>query len=431
MDPLDLGRQLSHAGSLCDLGRFDEAVNRLGVLLAHDSDNLRAVMLLSQALIGRGDASAALEQAERAVTLAPDDEWPHRLASIASRALGHRDDAVRHAETAVQLAPLGHAPYLTLVQALVMPQSRFSGQHRPDLERAKSAALEAVKLAPHDARSHLVLGIALGAAGDHAGAEAAYRRTLEIDPENSAALNNLARERLPYEVRTPLGALSKPGVLADAAEGFADALAANPNSELARRNLDHVARTFLRALAWLIFFDAFFARFTSRSPSAGVRLVPLLPLALLAVTVVRYLRRLSPALRGHLGGVLRREGATSASAGCLGLAALALVAACGAPAGARSALTAIGALLAGFGYLLLALHTKRRAPLRHNRSRYLLSSTALMVIAAGFAVLGAAGISIAHRGAEHLAAGRGTAIIGFGVALAIVLNLARRYRAAR
>ena len=163
-------------------------------MVAAASDDAHVRLLLARALIGSEDPTAAMEQAQRAAAIAPDSEWSRRLASIAARQLHHRDDAIAHAEAAVELTPELAVTHITLAQALVCENggTPARGQRGRALARARGAARHAASLAPQDPGTHFTLGLVLAAAGDRAGAETAYRRTLELDPAHSAAHNNLA-----------------------------------------------------------------------------------------------------------------------------------------------------------------------------------------------------------------------------------------------
>lgn len=91
-----------------------------------------------------------------------------------------------------------------------------------DLVRARQASLRAVTLAPEQPGSHLVFGMVAAAAGQRPEAETAFRRALELDPQNTAAHNELARLHLKQS------SVTNPSGLAAAATGFA---------ELARRDV--------------------------------------------------------------------------------------------------------------------------------------------------------------------------------------------------
>src|ERR1700710_3009766 len=78
---------------LLQLGRAPEAAAALSVLLAHDPENFYVCALFAQALLASGDPARAADLAMRAVALAPEHDWPHRLASAAFLRLGKDNEA--------------------------------------------------------------------------------------------------------------------------------------------------------------------------------------------------------------------------------------------------------------------------------------------------------------------------------------------------
>lgn len=73
---------------LLDVKRYDEAASLLAHVVAADPENWQAWCLLAVTRIGTGPYEEAAAAASRAITLAPSDDWPYRLASIAQRHLG-------------------------------------------------------------------------------------------------------------------------------------------------------------------------------------------------------------------------------------------------------------------------------------------------------------------------------------------------------
>src|ERR1700744_3052933 len=101
----ELRQELARADAMLDMKRYDQACGVLSRLGAAEPENARAWCLLARAHLGAGRPQAAVEAANRAVTLDPADEWPHRLASNALVHLGNVTDALRAAREARRLAP--------------------------------------------------------------------------------------------------------------------------------------------------------------------------------------------------------------------------------------------------------------------------------------------------------------------------------------
>ena len=79
----ELRQELARADAMLDMKRYDQACGVLARLVAAEPENARAWCLLARAHAGQGDYQAAAQAANRAVTLVPSDDWPHRLASNA------------------------------------------------------------------------------------------------------------------------------------------------------------------------------------------------------------------------------------------------------------------------------------------------------------------------------------------------------------
>jgi len=221
---MDDTRSLARAEALVELRRYAEAESLLGHVLAARPDDHRAWCVLALVHDGLGQAARMLEAANRAVALAPEEEWGHRLASIALARLRQLEEAVRAAGEAVRLDPNGwrtHVQY-SLVAAQV-----------PRLAQdAYRAAQRATELAPHSSDAHFALGLTSDATGRHEEVAEHYRQALRLDPEHVNALNNVTN----LERGTRLG--SK-------AAGYARALRADPSAAVPRENLELMAGQFL------------------------------------------------------------------------------------------------------------------------------------------------------------------------------------------
>lgn len=338
---------VERARALCSLARYDDAAQLLQRVVALEPQNARAWCLLAQAQLGRHEYEDALRVAGTALSLVPEDEWPHRLRSIALGKLGRREESIAAARTATRVAPHTWQAFVQLTQALLGDKSAH--------DDAFASAEQAVALAPHEAQSHIVLGMAARASKRHEEAEAAFRAALAIDPEHSVAHNELARLHLR---KTRLGGAT---ALADAAGGFTNAVRANPRADVSRRNLDLVIRVFLGRVSYLIFLDAYLAgNGLSGSSDVAARLVPILLLAVPARFAWRFVRRLTPELRRHVRGVLLSR-ALRIPAVLQAAAVALLVFAVVAPLGARSIAAGAAAVAALLARLYLLVYARRRS----------------------------------------------------------------------
>ena len=134
---------------LCDLRRFDEAAAMARRAIATTPDNPEAWCLLAQALLGTEKYGLALDAAGRAAAIAPEDEWPHRLRSIALTALHRDSEALAAAVESVRCEP-----FAWVTHARVASASAAAGMK----DQAIAAAAKAVELGPNEARAWITAG---------------------------------------------------------------------------------------------------------------------------------------------------------------------------------------------------------------------------------------------------------------------------------
>src|ERR1700742_4710592 len=128
----ELRQDLARADAMLDMKRY-----------------ARACCLLARAHLGAGRHQQAVDAANRAVSLDPADEWPHRLAS---NALLHTDnyvEALRAGMEARRLAPGHWQAHICVAQAAL-------GARRLDI--ASAAAQQARSLAPNEPDVHFLSG---------------------------------------------------------------------------------------------------------------------------------------------------------------------------------------------------------------------------------------------------------------------------------
>jgi Flp pilus assembly protein TadD len=216
-----------HAESLVALGRYAEAASMLSTQLAADPDNAVLVALLARCQIGTGDYPAALATANRYVAMQPEDEWGHRLASVALDRMGNSEEALLAAQQAVRLAPLEWRTHVQLAMAAVDARGR--------LVEARDAAARAVTLAPNEPGAHFAVGVVAQARHEDDIARAAYERTLALNPQHAQAHNNLT-------------VLDGGMHLGRKARGFAESLRHAPAEALVQRNVEALAASFVRRI---------------------------------------------------------------------------------------------------------------------------------------------------------------------------------------
>ena len=278
--------ELQRSSILVELGRFDEAIVRLAQLVASDPQNAEAWCLISQSHLGLDEPVPALQAAGIAASLVPTLEWPHRLASIALERDGRLTESLAAAREAVRWAPLEWQTYIRLAYAAIRNAQVAESRHAIQQAQLLGATVAAV---------HVAAGEVAKATGDSSEALKAFRRALEIDPQNVQAHNAIGI------LHFGNGRYKGSRKLALAADGFAGAVRADPGRSTSRRNLHLVLRAFLVRLTYILFLDVYLAGYGLHEWRAPVaRAIPLLLLALPALFGYRFLRRLSPPLRKHV-----------------------------------------------------------------------------------------------------------------------------------
>lgn len=282
---------LARVVTLCELGRYHEAIPLARQAVAANASDVRAWCLLAQACLGADSDADALDAARRASSLAPDDEWPQRLASVALCELGRYEEGLKAALEAVRLAPILWQPHLRVAMAT---------QHLRRFDQAADALARATQLGPLQPEVFVAAGNLALARGRVGEAEVGFRRALALDPQSVGAHDGLARMHL--REAGPIGnRFANAHGMAAAARGFATAIRTDPRSSTSRYNLGVVVRMFLSRLAYFVFLDAYVVlRLGEHSGSGVARVLPALALAFPASFAVKFIAGLTPPLRQHL-----------------------------------------------------------------------------------------------------------------------------------
>jgi Flp pilus assembly protein TadD len=331
---------VDRAALLIDLHRAGEAVDLLHRVVAAAPESQRAWCELARAELSRGCPDAAVRAVDRALALGPQEEWPHRLASIALGRLGSPEEALRAARAAVRLAPYTWQGQVRLAEALDRhPWAGWPGQ--PMREEAWRAACQAVELAPLEPDPHSTVGHLLLRGAEPGRAESAFREALRLDPTNARALNGLGLANL------------RRGRLITAAADFGAAAAADPHEDVARRNISAAAWNATQYLLVGLLADLLIvvvSTDTLRSPVAG-RIGAVTAAAWLVGPGVVAWRRVPRRMRGYLVRLPRQDrwlgGTLAASVLTLVLFLGVMLAPATSPRGPFAGLGLLGILVAG------------------------------------------------------------------------------------
>lgn len=216
-------RALARARVLVDMGRWAQAVDVLGPVVAAAPDDGDAWCLLAQARLNTGDRGGALEAAGRAVRLEPDREWPHRIASVALEGQGRATEALAAAQTCVRLSPNAWQAHLQLADTAATLGQRAV---------VRQAVERALALGPDEAEVHV---LAARHARSRRTAREHHRRALALEPDHSVAQHELTRLSVP-RLRGSMALLS-PGESARATDGYAQALRSDPQQKVSQHGL--------------------------------------------------------------------------------------------------------------------------------------------------------------------------------------------------
>lgn len=373
--PFDEAGIHARAGDLCADGHFAEASDLLRPVAEREPANLDVWRLLARAELAAERHERALQAAEHAHVLAPEEALSDVIASAALWELGRTEEALERARSAVAMDPHDFVAVSLLARIL-----SGAGLH----DEARAVAAEAAGLAPGLPEAHLTAGIVAASAGQREAARASFREVLSLDPGSGAAQHELARLRLRRRVNDP-------AVLADAASGFARAANTDRVPGRSIRSLERVLRAFLTKAAYLLFVDAYLVgRISASSNGAAVRFVPVALLAVPWYYAVRFLRRLTPTPRQRLLWLLIGERALSSATVLEAISVASILAAAVGPASVRPGAAVVAALAALSARLLLYLAQERAARSASGQpAEYAIRAGLIWVIAGLFGLLAA------------------------------------------
>jgi tetratricopeptide (TPR) repeat protein len=215
---------LLRAESLLEINRPGEALPLLQDVLRLEPGNLHALAGIARGYLALGDTANALKFSEAAIQAEPEHEWGHRLRSIVLLQRGNKREALAAARRASELAP---------DNVLVLTQLFSALRTLKKKDEARKVAKHLVEIAPNYSASHINLGLVYldDSWLDHA--EAAFRRALQLDPENWAAMNNIG------------AVLQRKGRHSESLELYYRAAQLNPALPLPRNNLFRAAKRYV------------------------------------------------------------------------------------------------------------------------------------------------------------------------------------------
>ena len=201
---------------LLEAGRGEEAITLLtrGLSMAPQDDEV--LCLMTQAFVEMNKWRDAWRYSERAIAAAPENDWAHRLHSIALGNCARRNEAVAAAKEAVRLNPMLPHNWHTLASSQLNVFNR---------EEARVSAAHLQSLAPSWHMSHQMLSLVALKEGKNKEAENHCRRELELNPNSYYGMNNLGVALLNQKRKR------------EAIDVFTRAAKLNPAAPIARDNI--------------------------------------------------------------------------------------------------------------------------------------------------------------------------------------------------
>lgn len=225
----------AQAGALIDIERYEDARALLARRLAEDPADVRAWTRLARCHLRAAAHAEALRSLDEALAVAPEDYEAVLLRAHVLRALSRREEAEQAARAAIRLNPEWWAGYALLAELLCFPPRQETWREGVDL------AEEAVRLAPEEVGAYLTLWKLAAVGQDRAAMDQLERHILRLDPTHELALSQQTAK-----------AANAPGTrAAEAAELYAEALAAVPTSASLSSGLDRATYRLLRGTRWL------------------------------------------------------------------------------------------------------------------------------------------------------------------------------------
>ncbi|MFG2531248.1 tetratricopeptide repeat protein [Streptomyces sp. NPDC048516] len=250
------------AQALIDFERFDQARDLLSQHLAEDPGDIRAWVRIGYCHVNMGQREQALEAADEALQLAPEDVGALLLRAQAmvngpGSSWLEVEPVLREA---VRVAPDHWFGYAMLADAVwrdsVGRYAREAGTRDLQghdlsgvLREAADLAAEALRLGPEEIYAHEVARNIAGISLNTTLADQLDHAILRLDPTHAEAL-----------ARQTQKAANAPGVkAARAADLYATGLAAAPDSAEMQRGLDQATYRMLRGVRWLALLCVAFA----------------------------------------------------------------------------------------------------------------------------------------------------------------------------
>ena len=161
---------------------YDRAIEAYTRAISLDPQNARAYALRSWAHLYRGDKqSSYIEDAQKAVALAPNLALGHAMLAAGYGHTGELDRGLIEANNAIEIDPKEAMAYAARGSAYARSQ---------DYDRASADYAKAIEIDPKFARAYNYRGFAYTVKRDYNRAIADFNKAIEIDPKEAIAYHN-------------------------------------------------------------------------------------------------------------------------------------------------------------------------------------------------------------------------------------------------
>jgi len=167
----------------------DKAIAELRQVLQLEPSFARAHVALGKALLQSGQVAPAVEALQEAVRLEPDSGEANYQLGLALARAGKKEEAAAALAKGRELVAAADRDQSIALDLAEGRAAMSRGEH----DRAVARFQHAVRLRPDAAEAQRLLGSALDAKGDTAGAVAAYRKAAELNPADTDAKDAVTR----------------------------------------------------------------------------------------------------------------------------------------------------------------------------------------------------------------------------------------------
>lgn len=169
--------------TLDQMGRYDEALEKLQKSLSLDSKFVDTYVFLGEVYRHKGQLDEAISAYQKALEIKPDEVSANRGLALVYAYQGETEKAIEREQAVIQASPNDSQAHQHLA---------ILYQQQGQLDAAQREAEMAAQLADKDPSSHLILGDIYRLQGQMGQAIDAYQRALTLDPKSVEAYSGLA-----------------------------------------------------------------------------------------------------------------------------------------------------------------------------------------------------------------------------------------------